>query len=260
MPHSIEQMTTEEAVKKYLQPFVVQELLKTNIDKKKLSELDRYRQLAGFNPEVSSATEQLQLQEINDILHSAMKQLGLSILIKRPPFNNRDTKTMDDETKETYFQVPGAFQIIHLTDKISITYKQEFKKQPRQVPVTKKNWRGKIVTKNMTVHDRVPIQVSHESREPQFLVEVSTRNYIGQVPESVIIATGKAVEAGLYPKVWIAGTRNELKDAIRIQVDPIVIGYPSMSPETYNNSCGLLIAAWGKDLEVIDQYFSKTDS
>lgn len=233
MSKQIESMTIEEVVKKYIQPFVVQKYLKSSINRQELAEVEKYRKLAGFIESVSDARDQLLRQKANGVLHEAMEKLNLNIIIKRPPFLNHGIT--DEETHHAFWNLAHCPDIIRISDKTEVIVKQT-------------KLFGKTFTKTATL------------REPQFLIEVEPEEYVGKVPESAIIATGKAVEADLHPKVWVAGTYSELANSVRKQVDPLIVGYPCVSSKEYYTDHCLLIAAWGKDLEIIDQYFSSFNS
>lgn len=238
---NIENMTTEEAVKKYIKPFVIQKYLKSNIDKQRLSELSKYAKLSGFSAVNSSDTlGEVHEQIANDVLHTAMKELNLSIVIKRPPFpEDAYAEGVPYWWRRLNGYSSKKGQIIKITESVTTEIVQE------------KTLFGFGKTKNVTV--------THKT--PQYLCEVEPEDYVGKVPLELIEATGKAVEAGLLPRVWIAGTESEICNSVRQQVDPLVVGYPIIKKDedgnkTWRTTHCLLIGAWGKDLELIDSYFS----
>lgn len=81
------------------------------------------------------------------------------------------------------------------------------------------------------------------------LLEQKVSHYRGNVPQFAVEATIKAKEAGLIPYIWSALEKNQIKRML----DPLVVGYINNNG-TLSDHC-LLIAAWGKDLETINNYF-----
>ena len=172
---------------------------------------------------------ELALETEKQTLRTAMEKLGLKILLQRPPFANvlinSFTRQISRRVEETTTTIlPNAIII---------------KKQPISMESYQQWDHYLLVTKP----------------ELTYMVEIKPKDYKGELPDFAIKATAEAVEVGLIPMVWIAGTQQEVvtymqKEVTRMRIDPLVVGYTK-----YPSAKCLLIAAWGKDLEAIDKYF-----
>lgn len=222
-----QELTIEQTVQKYIKPLVVKDFTQTNVADSKIEELKKYKELSGFS---ESADTSLDATIANKVLAKAMKALDLNIIIKRPPFIDMTINSNRQTTSNEMDRLYGRYDVNYLLElpekKVNIT--------------TTNSFFGKHETIN---------------RQPQYLIEIPTKHFKGQVPDFAIEATGKATQFGLKPQVWVAGTYNELSGVVKEKIDPIVIGYPLISKDTYRWTHGLLLAAWGKDLEAMNQYF-----
>lgn len=223
---------TEEMVKNYLQPFVVQKYLQSNMSLERISELKHYADIVGFSRESADVVDN---NIANNVLQSAMQKLKMSIVIQSPLKQLSYIRERDDPVlKEFWYNTKGIHYAIQLPQNAVEIHQY-------------KTFFGKIKTKRV--------------QRPQFLAEISPEDYLGVVPNFAIEAAGKAVEANLTPRIWVAGTTEEIRSISRQNIDPLIVGYPTICKNEkkhiwYTKHC-LLLAAWGKDLEQIDSYFAQ---
>jgi hypothetical protein len=226
----LEELTTEQAVQKYIKPLVVKNFAQSDIADARIEELKNYKTLSGFSQADTVLSETI----ANKVLTKAMKGLNLNILINRPHFidmsNNENRKTTSSEM-----------------DRMWARYDIEYLLELPEKKITKTIQPAGIFSKEKQI----------QIQQPQYLIEISPKAFTGKVPDFAIEATGKATQFGLKPQVWVAGTFKELTGVVREKViDPIIIGYPYIDDGgTYRRTRGLLLAAWGKDLEAIDKAF-----
>jgi hypothetical protein len=271
---------TEQVIIQYIKPLNIgeqilqeKELPKTLTPDTKTVELRHYAELAGFThydqdrkfKEIRSqwgleTAEKKERQKA--VLRNAMKNLGLKIVLKRPPFKpiEVDKEILDTTTyKRTTTYSFNEAVIISTKQKVTEMISQ---KQNKQVTEMGKSWLGKPILKTKNVTEVVQVPIEKIISEEVYLIEQEPKQYVGAIPDFALKAAGEAVQAGLTPMVWIAGTRQELKDYLRVDtttimkhIDPLIVGYP----DRFTTDVCLLIAAWGKDLEVMDNYFSKAE-
>lgn len=271
-----EMFETEKAVVDFLKPRNVGlEILKENLPQTpkidaKTEELRRCAEVAGFThyDEARRMQEwrlQMRLESAEQkerqkqVLRNAMKALGLKIVLKKPPFYRVNlakeiTRTAAYErTSISYFD---SAVIIEAAQTVTEIVKQ---KQVNQVTEMGKSWLGKPKLRTRNFTEIIEVPVTKTITEEVYLIEQTPQQYIGAIPDFAVKAAALAVQQGLTPRVWIAGTRQELQQYVKTDVstkyyiDPIIVGYPT----PYPTELCLLIAAWGKDLEQIDQYFSE---